>query len=161
MEGGKSCGYISMACLVKTMRDPPRESIAQVDGDVNTWLIGPLQLHCRKGVTEIVVFVVPGKRTRRAFSAVELEGPNKPCVYIPINPVPLDDPRFKLVYDAGDSSAVWSVGNSAFCKVKLCRQGITSEAATLEFVQKLVYEQQSRVGQASPSVRPWTLVRNR
>ncbi|CAG8391192.1 unnamed protein product [Penicillium salamii] len=40
----------------------------------------------------------------------------------------------KLVYDAGNSSAVWSIGQSAFCKVKLCEAGIKPEAATLAFV---------------------------
>jgi hypothetical protein len=122
-----------MACLVKTMRDPPRESIAQVDGDANTWLIGPLQLHCRKGSSG--TFTWYDEDDNLSYTLTDAPDPLPPTV-------PLDDPRFKLVYDAGDSSAVWSVGNSAFCKVKLCRQGVTSEAATLKFVQKLVYEQQ-------------------
>lgn len=47
--------------------------------------------------------------------------------------------RISLVYDAGDGSAVWSVGNSAFCKVKLSEPGITPEAA-IAFVDRLVCE---------------------
>ncbi|KAL3477307.1 hypothetical protein BJX99DRAFT_257561 [Aspergillus californicus] len=49
-------------------------------------------------------------------------------------PLPADDPLFKLVYDAGDSSAVWSLGTSAFCKVKVCVDGTTPEVATLAYI---------------------------
>lgn len=59
---------------------------------------------------------------------------NAPVPIPPTSSLPANAPKIKLVYDAGDSSAVWSVGNSAFCKVKLYEAGTTPEAATLAFV---------------------------
>ncbi|KAJ5535716.1 hypothetical protein N7513_008902 [Penicillium frequentans] len=50
--------------------------------------------------------------------------------------LPADDPKFRLAYDAGDCSAVWSIGNSAFCKVKISLIGITAEVRTLDFVHR-------------------------
>jgi hypothetical protein len=40
------------------------------------------------------------------------------------------------VYDAGNCSAAWSIGNSAFCKVKRPMNDTNRELTTLEFVQK-------------------------
>ncbi|KAJ6186568.1 hypothetical protein N7519_007869 [Penicillium mononematosum] len=105
-----------MACLAKTMSDP-----------------GPSNFTAKKGSSGI--FTWYDEDDDLSYTLTDAADPLPPTV-------PLDDPKFKLVYDAGDSSAVWSVENSAFCKVKLCRPGITSEAATLEFVQKLVNKQQ-------------------
>jgi hypothetical protein len=39
------------------------------------------------------------------------------------------------VYNAGDSSAVWSIERNALCKVKLIVKGTTPEASTIKFVQ--------------------------
>lgn len=114
------------------MKDPLRESIKQVDA--NTWLIGPLQVRRSKGYSDTCTWYDEGDDA--SYTLTNASAPLPPTVQLSEN-----DP-FQLVYDVGDSSAVWSVGNSAFCKVKLCRQGVTSEAATLKFVQKLVYEQQ-------------------
>lgn len=47
----------------------------------------------------------------------------------------LDSPHVKLVYTAGNVSAVWAVGADAFCKVKKIVKGVTQEADTLRFVQ--------------------------
>ena len=48
----------------------------------------------------------------------------------------LDSSYIKLVHEAGDASAVWSIGNNAFCKVRYIERGATPEALTLDFVQK-------------------------
>lgn len=48
---------------------------------------------------------------------------------------PLDSPYIKLVHEAGDASAVWFIGNNAFCKVKYTVEGVTPESTTLNFVR--------------------------
>ena len=45
-----------------------------------------------------------------------------------------DSPYIKLVYKAGNASAVWSIGNNALCKVKYIKEGVTLESVTLNFV---------------------------
>lgn len=40
---------------------------------------------------------------------------------------------FNMVYDAGDISAVWSIGN-AFCKIKILDPGTTREHVTLNYL---------------------------
>ncbi|KAJ5457806.1 hypothetical protein N7475_009194 [Penicillium sp. IBT 31633x] len=47
-----------------------------------------------------------------------------------------DHPDIVKVYDAGDATAVWSVGNSAFCKVKLRLNGAARQPSTIRFVQQ-------------------------
>ena len=48
---------------------------------------------------------------------------------------PPDSPYIKLVHEAGDASAVWSIGNNALCKVRYIEEGVTAESVTLNFVQ--------------------------
>jgi hypothetical protein len=109
------------------MKDPLRESIKQVDA--NTWLIGPLQVRRSKGYSDTCTWYDEGDDA--SYTLTNASAPLPPTVQLSEN-----DP-FQLVYDVGDSSAVWSVGNSAFCKVKLRVLGTTPEAATLSFVHKL------------------------
>ncbi|KAJ9481352.1 hypothetical protein VN97_g12129 [Penicillium thymicola] len=109
------------------MNDPVRESIKQVDA--NTWLIGPLQLRRSKGYSDTCTWYDEGDDV--SYTLTNASAPPPPTV-----PLSENDP-FRLVYDVGDSSAVWSVGNSAFCKVKLRVLGTTPEATTLSFVHKL------------------------
>lgn len=110
------------------MDDPVRASIKEVDG--NTWLIGPLQLRRSKGYRETSTWY--DKDDDLSYTLTNAPVPRPVTV-----PLPANDPTIKLVYDAGDSSAVWSVGKSAFCKVKMSVAGATSEAATLDFVHGL------------------------
>jgi hypothetical protein len=42
----------------------------------------------------------------------------------------------QLVHTLGTSSAVWAIGNEAFCKVKTWRPGYESEAQTIKFVRE-------------------------
>jgi hypothetical protein len=109
------------------MEEPVRESIMQVDA--NTFLIGPLSLHRSKGYSDTSTWYDRDDDLSYTIT-------NAPIPPPPTLPLPLDDPKFKLVYDAGKASAGWSVGNSAFCKVKICEAGITPEAATLSFVSR-------------------------
>jgi hypothetical protein len=46
-----------------------------------------------------------------------------------------ESPYIQLVHEAGDASAVWAVGNVAFCKVKYIEDGVTPESSTLQWVQ--------------------------
>ncbi|KAJ5804305.1 uncharacterized protein N7518_000608 [Penicillium psychrosexuale] len=121
-----------MACVVKILDDPVRDSITQVDA--NTWLIGPLKLHRSKGYSDTSTWYDQEDDLSYTVTNAPIGSPP------PTVPLPADDPTIKLVYDAGDGSAVWSVGNSAFCKVKLSEPGITPEAAILAFVDRLVCE---------------------
>jgi aminoglycoside phosphotransferase len=45
----------------------------------------------------------------------------------------------QLVHQAGDASAVWTIGSVAFCKVKYVKDGVTPEPSTLQFI----HDQQS------------------
>ncbi|KAJ5158457.1 uncharacterized protein N7500_008108 [Penicillium coprophilum] len=102
-----------------------RESIKQVDAD--TWLIGPLQLHRLKGYHDISTW----------YDQEDYSSETVPDALIPPPPAELlTDPKIRLVYDVGDSSAVWSKGNSRFCKLRLRVLGVTQEAATIAFVDR-------------------------
>ncbi|CAG8948057.1 unnamed protein product [Penicillium salamii] len=106
------------------MTDPIRESIKQVDA--NTWLVGPLQLCRSTGYSDTSTWYDLDDNV--SYTLTNASIPPPPTVPLSEN-VP-----FRLIYNIGDSSAVWSVGNSAFCKVKLRVLGATSEAATLAFI---------------------------
>ncbi|KAJ5648945.1 uncharacterized protein N7484_002668 [Penicillium longicatenatum] len=116
-----------MACMPQTLIDPVRESISQVDAD--TWLIGPLLLHRSKGPCDTSTWY--DRDDTASYTVTTAPTPRPASV-----PLPADDPNIKLVYDAGDCSAVWSIGHSAFCKVKLSVPGTTAEATTLDFVRR-------------------------
>jgi hypothetical protein len=107
------------------MDDPVRESIKEVDA--NNWLIGPLRLHRSKGYSDISTWYDQDDDLSYTLTSAPI--PSPPTVQLPA-----DDPKIRLVYDAGDSSAVWSIGKRAFCKVKLSVVGTTPEAATLKYV---------------------------
>ncbi|KZF20396.1 hypothetical protein L228DRAFT_256802 [Xylona heveae TC161] len=47
------------------------------------------------------------------------------------------DPHIQLQYDPGGCSAVWAIGNNAFCKVKSLISGVTPEKDTLAYVENL------------------------
>lgn len=113
--------------MPQTLIDPVRESISLVDAD--TWLIGPLLLHCSEGLCETSTWYDADDDLSYIVTAASAPRPSSV-------PLSADDPKIKLVYDAGDCSAVWSIGNSAFCKVKIKVPGTTAEATTLGFVHK-------------------------
>ena len=48
---------------------------------------------------------------------------------------PPDSPYIKLVYEAGDCCAIWSIGNKVSCKARYTRKGVTPESATINFVR--------------------------
>lgn len=109
------------------MDEPVRESIKQVDA--NTWLIGPLKLHRSKGYSDTSTWYDQDDDYNYTVTCAPVPPP-------PALSLSSDDPKIRLVHDCGDSSAVWSIGNNAFCKVKIRVVGTTPEAATLAFVHR-------------------------
>jgi hypothetical protein len=109
------------------MEEPVRHSVRQVDAD--TWLIGSLIISRSSGYSDISTWF--DECDEASFTITNAPTPPPPSV-----PIPTNDPTIRLVYDAGESSAVWSLGNCAFCKVKLCIENTTLESTTLAYVRK-------------------------
>ncbi|KAL2362010.1 hypothetical protein RJZ56_005082 [Blastomyces dermatitidis] len=107
------------------MVEPVRESVKQVDP--SRWLIGSLMLRRSSFASDTVTWKDDGDNSN--YTLMDAPTPRPPTT-----PLPPNDPYIVLVYDAGDSSAVWSIGHNAFCKVKLIVRGTTPEVATLEFL---------------------------
>lgn len=116
-----------MACIPQTLIHPDQELISQVNAD--TWLMGPLLLHSVKGPCDTSTWY--DQDDNYSYTVTTAPTPKPASVSLPA-----DDPKIKLAYDAEDCSAVWSTGNSAFCKVKISVIGITAEATTLDFVHR-------------------------
>ncbi|KAF2757255.1 hypothetical protein EJ05DRAFT_60594 [Pseudovirgaria hyperparasitica] len=108
------------------MDEPIEQSVKQVSP--NTWLIGSLVLHRSTCGSCLATWSDDGER-----SFALTEAPVPPPLTTSLPP---DNPHIQLVYSAGVSSAVWSVGKKAFCKVKSIVSGTTPEAATIDFVRK-------------------------
>ncbi|KAL2840372.1 hypothetical protein BJX68DRAFT_246745 [Aspergillus pseudodeflectus] len=109
------------------MEEPLKDSFRRVD--VNTWLIGPLILRCSSGYSDTSTWFDP-------FYELSFTITDAPIPPPPSAPITLDDSIIRLVYDAGDSSAVWALGSCTFCKVKVCVENTTPESTTLAFVHK-------------------------
>lgn len=107
------------------MEEHVRESIKEVDE--NTWLIGGLILHRSKGISHLSTWY--DRNDDLSYIVTDAPVPPPPAI-----PLAADNPTMKLVYEAEDSSAVWFLGNDAFCKVKLRVVDTTPEAVTLTFV---------------------------
>ncbi|RDW76847.1 uncharacterized protein DSM5745_06839 [Aspergillus mulundensis] len=115
-----------MSFIPKVIANHVRDSIRVVDP--NTWLIGPLILRRTCGHSETATWYDPGDDA--SYTIIDA-----PAVHPHANPVMGDDSTFKLVYDAGDATAVWSVGNSAYLKVKLKVGDTTQESTTIAYVR--------------------------
>ncbi|KAH8710281.1 hypothetical protein GQ44DRAFT_626618 [Phaeosphaeriaceae sp. PMI808] len=92
----------------------------------NTWVIGNLVLSRSKSPSKAVTWIdgVDG-----SSYTITTRSNHLPSVF-------LDSLHIKLIHEAGDAFAVWSIGNSAICKVRYLEEGVTSEAGALNFVQK-------------------------
>lgn len=94
----------------------------------NTWLIGNLILQR-----------FPDSSAKHATwkdedgSSFILSVAPKP---LPTASTDISSPHIRLIHEAGDASAVWSVGNNAICKARFTMVGITSESTTLRYVQE-------------------------
>jgi len=56
---------------------------------------------------------------------------------LPSATIPPDSPYIKLVYKAGNASAVCSIGNNILYKVRYIEEGVMPELVTLQATQKL------------------------
>lgn len=103
--------------------DHINKSLKQIDS--NTWLIGSLILHRSNCLSDGTSWIDSDN------SSSTLTDAHFP---LPLTVQP-DSPYIKLVHEAGDASAVWSIGNTAFCKARYIEEGVTPESITLNFVQ--------------------------
>jgi hypothetical protein len=101
------------------------KSLRQIDS--NTWLVGSLILKRSPCTSDVATWNDDGDHS--SYTLTEASVP------LPITTSP-DSPYITLVHEAGDASAVWSIGYNAFCKVRHIEEGTTSESITLDFVQK-------------------------
>lgn len=102
------------------------KSLKQIDK--NTWLLGNLVLQR-----------LPDPSTKFATWKDD-DGSNflltVACKSLQTAITDIDSPYITLIHEAGDASAVWSIGNNAICKARYTRPGITSESTTLQYVQE-------------------------
>lgn len=114
-----------MVTVRKWGDDHINKSIRQINLD--TWLIDGLVLHRSSCLSDAATWNDDGDNS--SYPLTEAPTP------LPSGTTPLDSPYIKLVYEAGDASAVWSIGNNALCKVRYIEEGVTPESVTLNFVR--------------------------
>lgn len=100
------------------------KSLKQIDS--NTWFIGGLVLHRSPYPSDTATWNDDGDNS--SYTLTESPHP-------PLSTTTPDSPYIKLVHEVGDQSAVWSIGNSALCKVRYIEKGVTPESVTLDFVR--------------------------
>ncbi|KFY01087.1 hypothetical protein O988_02921 [Pseudogymnoascus sp. VKM F-3808] len=105
--------------------DHINKSLGQINQD--SWVIGGLVLHRAPHLSDAATWNDDGDNSSYTLT--------KAPTLLPSVTTPPDSPYIKLVHEAGDASAVWSIGNNAFCKVRYIEPGITPESATLNFVR--------------------------
>ena len=105
-------------------RGPVKESVQQIDD--NTWLIGNFKLHRSRGRSLAATWYDDSDDS--SYTVCEAPWPS------PTTVTELKSPLFQKAHFTPDS-AVWAIGQKAFCKVKLIKPIATSEAATLDFLQ--------------------------
>jgi hypothetical protein len=114
-----------MVIVRKWGKEHINNSLKQIDS--NTWLIGRLLLHRSPYPSDTATWNDDGDNS----SYLLTEAPSS----LPPAITPPNSPHIKLVHEAGDASAVWSIGQNAFCKVRYIEGGVTPESITLKFVQ--------------------------
>jgi hypothetical protein len=114
-----------MAIMRKWGGDHINKSLKQIDS--NAWLIGDIVLHRSPFPSETATWNDDGDNS--SYTLMEAPTP------LPSATTPPDSPYIKLIYEAGDASAVWSIGNNALCKVRYIEEGVTPESVTLDFVR--------------------------
>lgn len=113
-----------MVVVCKWGEDHINKSLKQIDS--STWLIGPIILHRSPYSSDTATWNDDSDNS--SYTLTELPHP-PPSTTMP------NSPFIKLVHEAGDASAVWSIGESAFCKVRYIDEAVTPESATLNFVR--------------------------
>ena len=100
------------------------KSLKQID--TNTWLIGNVMLHRSAFPSDTATW--NDSSDNSSYTLTEAPLP------LPAATTPADSPYIKLVHEAGDASAVWSIGSNAICKARYIEEGVTPESVTLKFV---------------------------
>src|SRR6266536_2105638 len=100
------------------------KSLKQIDS--NCWLIGHLVLHRSPSPSDAATWNDDGDNS--SYTLTDAPTPLLAAT------TPVDSPYIKLVHEAGDASAVWSIGKNALCKVRYIEEGVTPESVTLKFV---------------------------
>jgi Choline/ethanolamine kinase len=115
-----------MVVVRKWGKDHINQSLKQID--LSTWLIGQFVLRRLPYLSDTATWNDHSDNSSYVVSEAAL----------PLPPVTtsLDSTYIKLVHEAGDLSAVWSIGGDAFCKVRYIEKGVTLESETLDFVQR-------------------------
>ena len=88
--------------------DHINQSLKQIDS--NTWLIGGLVLRRSPSSSDTATWNDDSDNSSYTLT----EAPS----HFPSAITPPNSPYIKLVHEAGDASAVWLIGNNAFCKVR-------------------------------------------
>lgn len=99
------------------------QSVRQVDE--NSWLVGDLMLRRSSQPSDAATWQDDDGSN---YSITEAPNPRPKST-------PPNSPHIKLVHEAGDASAVWSIGGNAFCKARYREEGVTLESTTINFVR--------------------------
>jgi len=99
--------------------------------DENTWLIGRFVLQRLPRSETGVMGLATWKENDGASFVLK-----KPPTPLPEASADIKSPHITLIHEAGDASAVWSIGNNALCKARYTVPGITPESTTLKYVQE-------------------------
>ncbi|KFY19393.1 hypothetical protein V491_04463 [Pseudogymnoascus sp. VKM F-3775] len=103
------------------------QALANQQINPDTRLIGSLVLHRSPRTSDTATWNDDGDNSSYTLTDAPIPFPSPTT--------PLSSTYIKLVHKAGDASAVWSIGNNAFCKVKYTYEGVTPESTTLNFVR--------------------------
>lgn len=113
--------------MAKDNGKPVRDGVKQVDE--YTWLIGEKFLLHRSTVRLGGIGIARWKDADGSYYTLT----DAPTPLPAASALP-SSPHITKVHDLGDASAVFSIGDNAFCKIKEHRKDEASEAATLKFL---------------------------
>jgi hypothetical protein len=113
-----------MVIVRKWGKEHINNSLKQIDS--NTWLIGCLLLYRSPYLSNTATWNDDSDNS----SYLLTEAPSS----LPLTITLPNSPHIKLVHEASDASAIWSIRQNAFCKVRYIKGGVTLELITLKFV---------------------------
>ena len=101
----REIGHHHSSIVCKWGEEHINNSLKQIDS--NTWLIGRLLLRRSPYLSDTATWNDDGDNS--SYLLTEAPTPLPPAI------TPPNSPHIKLVHEAGDASAVWSIGHNAFC----------------------------------------------
>jgi hypothetical protein len=116
-----------MVVVRKWGEDHISKSLKQID--THTWLIGNVVLHRSPFPSATATW--NDSSDNSSYTLTEASLP------LPATTTPANSPYIKLIHEAGDASAVWSIGSNAICKVRYidCRFTIDNISGTVSPTQ--------------------------